>query len=69
MADEYIAEFVAFPHGEFTDQVDATTQYLDYMASKPRLIMPPPRALGAVTNSFGQRIGQGQPIAGVDEHD
>lgn len=60
--DEYIAEFVAFPHGEFTDQVDATTQYLDYMASKPRLIMPPPRALGAVINSYGQRIGQGQQM-------
>jgi predicted phage terminase large subunit-like protein len=27
--DDYIAEFVDFPHGKFTDQVDATTQFLD----------------------------------------
>ena len=49
---------VQFPYGDFTDQVDATTQYLDYMAGKPRLIMPPPRALGVAINSHGQLIGQ-----------
>jgi predicted phage terminase large subunit-like protein len=28
--DAFIAEFVEFPHGAFTDQVDATTQFLDH---------------------------------------
>jgi hypothetical protein len=45
--DEFIAEFVEFPHGDFTDQVDAATQYLDYMTGKPHLIMLPPRTLAA----------------------
>jgi predicted phage terminase large subunit-like protein len=27
--DDFVAEFVEFPHGRFTDQVDATTQFLD----------------------------------------
>jgi predicted phage terminase large subunit-like protein len=28
--DDFVAEFVEFPHGEFSDQVDATTQFLDH---------------------------------------
>src|SRR4029077_7179935 len=60
--NEYLAEFVAFPRGDFTDQVDATTQYLDYMAGEPKLTMPPPLALAAGVNSQGQRIGLGQPM-------
>jgi predicted phage terminase large subunit-like protein len=36
----FIAEVIAFP-GEFDDQVDAMTQYLDFMETDP--IIPPPR--------------------------
>jgi predicted phage terminase large subunit-like protein len=39
--EAFIAEIVAFP-GEFDDQVDAMTQYLDFMETDP--IIPPPRA-------------------------
>ncbi len=43
--EEYIAEFTLFPKGEFNDQVDATTQYLDFMRAPPHLQMPPSRAI------------------------
>jgi predicted phage terminase large subunit-like protein len=39
--EAFIEEIVAFP-GEFDDQVDAMTQYLDFMESDPAI--PPPRA-------------------------
>jgi predicted phage terminase large subunit-like protein len=38
--DGFIAEVVGFP-GEFDDQVDAMTQYLDFMDTDPTI--PPPR--------------------------
>jgi predicted phage terminase large subunit-like protein len=38
--DAFIAEVVAFP-GEFDDQIDAMTQYLDFMDTDPTI--PPPR--------------------------
>jgi predicted phage terminase large subunit-like protein len=44
--EEFIGEFELFPKGEFTDQIDATTQYLDFMRHCPHLQMPPPRAIG-----------------------
>ncbi len=38
--DDFVSEFVKFPHGAFTDQVDATTQFLDharkFVGLKPR---------------------------------
>jgi predicted phage terminase large subunit-like protein len=43
-AGDYIQEFVSFP-ADFTDQVDATTQYLDFMATNPELRQPPEPAL------------------------
>jgi predicted phage terminase large subunit-like protein len=33
--NEFIDEFVRFPHGEFDDQVDAATQYLDWVSRTP----------------------------------
>lgn len=40
--EEFIAEFVRFPHCEFDDQLDAATQYLDWASHQPslRLAMP-----------------------------
>jgi phage terminase large subunit-like protein len=44
---DYIKEFVDFP-ASFTDQVDATTQYLDFMAKNPILkALPPPGLIGS----------------------
>lgn len=42
----FIDEMVGFP-GQFDDQVDAMTQYLDYMATKPTIKVMPPREHGA----------------------
>lgn len=43
----YIAEFIAFP-GEFDDQVDASTQVLDYLDTNPAIPAAPVRDSGAV---------------------
>ena len=34
---DYVAEFVEFPKSKFSDQVDATTQFLEFMATNPTL--------------------------------
>lgn len=57
----FVSEFVAFP-GDFTDQVDATTQFLDYMAANPRLEPAAKRALGVASGSFGPITPQAQPL-------
>jgi predicted phage terminase large subunit-like protein len=44
----FIEEFVRFPKGH-TDQIDATTQYLDYVTTWPHLPPPRERALGGVS--------------------
>jgi hypothetical protein len=54
--DEFVAEFVAFPHGVFTDQVDAATQYLDWIGVNPRLERPPQPGLGAAIGSDGRQL-------------
>jgi predicted phage terminase large subunit-like protein len=46
--EEFVAEFIEFPAGEFDDQIDATTQYLDFIRSNPRLEIPPQRAIAAI---------------------
>jgi hypothetical protein len=43
--DEFIAEFVEFPSAAFDDQVDATTQYLQWIKTNPPLVLPAPRAV------------------------
>lgn len=53
---DFVSELVRFPHADSTDQVDATTQYLDWIAGRPKLKPLPRPALGAVAGSRGQRI-------------
>jgi predicted phage terminase large subunit-like protein len=50
----YIEELLEFPNGKFDDQVDATTQYLDWVQTNPVLPIPEPRALAAGWGSCGQ---------------
>jgi predicted phage terminase large subunit-like protein len=50
LTDAFIEEFVKFPAGEHDDQVDATTQYLDFMATSPSL--PTPGAPGTFTRGY-----------------
>jgi predicted phage terminase large subunit-like protein len=54
--DDFVEEFVEFPHGAFTDQVDATTQFLDRAGDLARL-EPRPAPGGAVLtpNSMPQQ--------------
>jgi predicted phage terminase large subunit-like protein len=49
-------EVVQFPYGLFDDQVDAMTQFLDWIAEHPHLAKRPPRAIGVALNSNGVRI-------------
>lgn len=51
LRETYIAEFLDFPSSKFDDQIDATTQYLDWMAQNPVLPLPQERAYAAGTNS------------------
>ncbi len=50
--EAYIAEMIAFPDGEFDDQVDATSQFLDWAVTHPA---PPKRkrAIGAFPGGWG----------------
>jgi predicted phage terminase large subunit-like protein len=53
--DDFVKEFIAFPKGKFTDQVDATTQFLDHageFADGEQTQTQP--GLAAAVNSAGQ---------------
>jgi hypothetical protein len=38
--DEYKREVLAFPYGRFDDQVDSTSQYLNWLKNRPVLDAP-----------------------------
>jgi hypothetical protein len=52
--DDFINEFIEFPNGKFTDQVDATTQFLDHAAEFAALEPALPAGLAVVVNSAGR---------------
>jgi predicted phage terminase large subunit-like protein len=45
-ATGWVEEIRAFPEGEYDDQVDALSMFLDFMATRPRLIIPEKRGGG-----------------------
>jgi hypothetical protein len=53
--DDYVAEFTALKRAAF-DQIDATTQYLDWIKSSPPLKRPIRRAVAVVCSRSGKRI-------------
>jgi predicted phage terminase large subunit-like protein len=61
--DEFVAEFVEFPHGDFTDQVDTTTQFLDWIPMHSSLEKPPQPGLCVGINSRGRPLTSEQPNA------
>jgi phage terminase large subunit-like protein len=61
-AMDYIAEFVDFP-SQFTDQVDATTQYLDFMAINQTLKWP--EARGHIAQAIGYPIQEPSNTPGM----
>jgi predicted phage terminase large subunit-like protein len=51
--DDFVKEFVEFPNGKFTDQVDATTQFLDHAVKFAGLEPSPQAGLAAAVNRSG----------------
>jgi predicted phage terminase large subunit-like protein len=58
---EYIEEMSEFPSGLFDDQVDATTQYLEYMSQGPALTASSSSGLCAGWSSRGPLLGRDGP--------
>ena len=56
-AEVYIEEMVAFPDGPCDDQVDATAQYLEFMARNPALELPPEPGLIASSLRLPPMLG------------
>jgi predicted phage terminase large subunit-like protein len=54
-AEDFIDELVRFP-GRFDDQVDALTQYLDWVVKNPTIDMPPQRQLGVAISTSGEPL-------------
>ena len=53
--DDFVTEFIEFPHCKFTDQVDATTQFLDHAGKLAHLTTSRPAGLASLgLNSAGQ---------------
>ena len=67
--DDFVAEFVEFPHGKFADQVDATTQFLDHAGELANL-KARPQAGGAVLvrNSSAQRMTPSSVWSGISSN-
>jgi len=51
--DDFVREFVVFPNGKFTDQVDATTQFLDLASEFAGLESTPQAGVAAAVNRWG----------------
>jgi predicted phage terminase large subunit-like protein len=63
--DDFVTEFVEFPHGKFTDQVDATTQFLDRAGELARPTTIPPAGMASLgLNSGGRTRTITPPIGG-----
>ena len=51
--DDFVNEFIKFPNGKFTDQIDATTQFLDHATRFVGLGSARPPGLAAISRSSG----------------
>jgi predicted phage terminase large subunit-like protein len=56
---DFIEEATQFPYGPFDDQIDAVSQYLDWIAKHPTPHKRPPMALSQGVNSQGRPLGYG----------
>jgi predicted phage terminase large subunit-like protein len=56
--EDFVQEMVAFPNGPSDDQVDAMTQYLDFMAQNPTLERPPEPGLIASSSRLPPMPGR-----------
>ena len=62
--DEFISEFIGFPHGKFTDQVDATTQFLDHAGALAKLKPTPQAGSAVLVRNSSARSRTPPPTAG-----
>jgi predicted phage terminase large subunit-like protein len=53
---EFISEATQFPHGPFDDQVDALSQYLDWITEHPNLKERPPMAIAQGQDGHGRPV-------------
>jgi len=53
---EFISEATQFPYGPFDDQMDALSQYLDWIAEHPNLKERPPRTICQGADSQGRPL-------------
>jgi predicted phage terminase large subunit-like protein len=53
--EDYLNELALFPYDPFDDQVDATSQFLDWIVQNPVLTKRPARALAALKTAHGIR--------------
>jgi predicted phage terminase large subunit-like protein len=60
---DFIAELTTFPYGSFDDQVDALTQFLDWIAQNPVLTKRPPGALAGLPTVHGIARGRSPQLA------
>jgi predicted phage terminase large subunit-like protein len=51
--EDFLSEVTAFPYAEFDDQVDATSQFLEWITRNPSPPKRPPLAIGQGANRFG----------------
>jgi hypothetical protein len=54
--DEFISEATQFPYGPFDDQIDALSQYLNWIAEHPNPRKRPPLAIIQSVDSQGRSI-------------
>jgi predicted phage terminase large subunit-like protein len=55
--DEFLTELVGFPSAPFNDQVDALSQYLDYVGQNPPLTIPASAGVGVMSTGWVTRSG------------
>jgi hypothetical protein len=56
---DYVKELVDFPSAPFDDQVDATTQYLDWITANPVPALPEARAFVGGVRGRGLPLNRG----------
>jgi hypothetical protein len=54
--DEFISEAIQFPYGDFDDQMDALSQYLDWISDHHTPPKRPPMAVVQAVDSQGRTI-------------
>jgi len=63
--EEFLNEAIEFPYGDFDDQLDALSQYLNWIAEHPSPPKRPPMAIAQAVDSQGRTIHPGANGASI----